>query len=470
MSYVSQIIVFALALMGTLFQSTKTDADGKTIYTKSGLPVLTTVGKVVVTLLVISFGISMLSVRQGEMDEGEARERARRADEKLALVEEYNRGMKDTLDRVFVQNKELTDDQKRQFAAVLGEQKQGGEELAGRIGDTADLLRSRIEGSSNLLRGRLDSSIDVLNRTAGNIASLSDPIRVIQVSTLMLEVPLTHPALEGYRRRLEAGVRELLATPDELARPNRYRLGRWSFGNLRGIAVWPGSPLLPDPDRERAATAVLTEANMDILLYRTPQPAERLADPSPPEEDISVWVNTCMKRLRRPLGGGPCDVDQLPEFDNFSLAYDPDGRRAFLTIFRLKFSPPSSVARPDSGAGTDEWSKRAGGRINGSPDLAGSQVVVRLGPLYANLNVPADIRNGLEYDAIDQIRRQIRVGRLGLSVSEQFGFSYVSDEMFEPGPRSPFTLRLTQRADRNGFPFYFHNLPGTMEELLNPAR
>lgn len=472
MSYLSQIIVFALALMGTLFQSTKTDADGKTLHTKSGLPVLTTVGKVVVTLLTISFGISLLSVWQSEQAESEARENARVAAQKLANVEQYNRGIDDTVKKVeeavkkvLGQNETLTKEQRDRFATVLDEQEKGGKELAGRLSASADLLQSRIESSSDILRGRIDSSIDVLKLTAGNIASLADPIRAINVNILVLEVPVTHPALEGYRRRLEAGIREFRALPDDFARRGHYRLAEgWSVGNLKGIAIWPGSPLLPDPYDERAASTVLTEADMDILLYRTPQSAERLAGPSPPDADIEVWVKTCMKRLRRPQGGGPCDVDRLPEFDNFTLAYDPDSRRAFLFIFNFKLGPPSSLPRQDSSPPANEWSKRPGGRINGSPDLAGSQVVTRVRPLYANL--PPGYDNTEDFEAIDEIRRQIRLARLSLVVSDQFSFYYSPNETLE-SRGSSVVMRMTQRADEKGFPFYFYTLPNT---LLNPTR
>src|SRR5947209_4423100 len=86
MNFISQTIMFALALMGILFKSTKTDEKGTPIYYSYGLPMLTTTGKVVILLLTISFGISLLTIWQKNQSEIAARRAQQEADNKLEQV------------------------------------------------------------------------------------------------------------------------------------------------------------------------------------------------------------------------------------------------------------------------------------------------------------------------------------------------------------------------------------------------
>lgn len=61
MSYVLQFIVFILALLGVMSKSVKTDEKGNAIPVKFGLLKLTGIGKIIITLLFISFLLSLVT-------------------------------------------------------------------------------------------------------------------------------------------------------------------------------------------------------------------------------------------------------------------------------------------------------------------------------------------------------------------------------------------------------------------------
>lgn len=58
MAFVSQVIAFCIALLGTFFKCIKEDGKGKRIYSSNGIPALTIQGKCILALLVASFGTS----------------------------------------------------------------------------------------------------------------------------------------------------------------------------------------------------------------------------------------------------------------------------------------------------------------------------------------------------------------------------------------------------------------------------
>ncbi|HWR83244.1 MAG TPA: hypothetical protein VN285_08075 [Candidatus Deferrimicrobium sp.] len=61
MDYVSQTIVFLLALLGSFFNCAKQDDSGKKIYWRSIVPVPSRAGAIILVLLSTSFGISLVS-------------------------------------------------------------------------------------------------------------------------------------------------------------------------------------------------------------------------------------------------------------------------------------------------------------------------------------------------------------------------------------------------------------------------
>jgi hypothetical protein len=64
MAYFLQFIVFALALLGVLTKSVKTDEKGNSLHSKYGLLILTTPGKIIISLLIVSFFVSLYSTYQ----------------------------------------------------------------------------------------------------------------------------------------------------------------------------------------------------------------------------------------------------------------------------------------------------------------------------------------------------------------------------------------------------------------------
>jgi hypothetical protein len=353
MNYISQTIVFALALMGTLFKSTKTDAGGKTIYGASGLPVLTTTGRVVVTLLSIFFCISLITIWQKNKSE----EAASRAQEELKA---YNKGIDDTLARVFAKTSELSDEQNKKFQAVLSQQKDTGDKIATGIQSSSELLRNRVESSSTLLSGKIGDSIGLLNHSANSIASLLDPITTVQVELLVLEIPLDDPALTSYRNRIEPSIRQFQAT----GAMETDHLG-CSLAGPGGISIASNSKLLPDRVSERVAYNLLSLASVDIFLFKNSLADSRIQTSSAGEYDVHIPVQRKMNYVKG-------ENDQCTSDEHFELFYDLDAHRAFVRVRQLNFNPRSNAdeelrqRNPLQGYYTT-WQKSAGGNISGVP-------------------------------------------------------------------------------------------------------
>ncbi len=96
MAYISQTIVFILAILGILSKSTKTDDAGKPILSKFGVPILTRAGKVVVTLLTLSFVLSVYTTWVTSKAEKRKNEELRQSFRKL---EEQNTTLQQELNR-----------------------------------------------------------------------------------------------------------------------------------------------------------------------------------------------------------------------------------------------------------------------------------------------------------------------------------------------------------------------------------
>ena len=83
-AYTLLIISFLLAIFGTFYKSTNTDEKGNTIYTKRGFPSLTRVGKGIITLLTLSFLISLYITIDNEK---QAKEKEKKIQDQNALLQ-----------------------------------------------------------------------------------------------------------------------------------------------------------------------------------------------------------------------------------------------------------------------------------------------------------------------------------------------------------------------------------------------
>jgi len=434
-NYISQTIVFALALMGTLFKSTKTDANGKTIYTTSGLPALTTTGGVVVILLAISFGISLITIWQKNKSEDDARAAQRE-------LKAYNEGIDETLKHVFAKTSELSDDQKKQFEGVLRQQRATGDSIADGINTSGDLLRGRIESSSTLLNRKLGTSIDLLNHSASQVASLADPITTVEIRRLIIEIPLTDPTLANYRGRVEPVIRRYPAEGI------RYRLGCQVAPLIEGVAINPDSDLLPNRIEERAAYNLLRSITLDVFLFKTQLGDAQIVADSDSLYDLHLPARKQLKPNNQ------CDK-------GFLLFYDvkgPAGPRAFI-LADLKFVSPAN-------AQTSEilgWKKAASGRINGIPDLASSQIVVRVGSpsgyrdidlMGLSVSEAADVSR-----AVTRVRQQSKLIYLNIVFSQEHFNSLRAEERVSPTSVRWTTLQRVPNG--GGYPYYVYNFPPT---------
>jgi|GEM_PF-3128810 len=446
LALISQSIVFVLAIIGVLFKSTKTDDKGRTVYNPSGLPELTRTGKLVVTLVCGAFLVSMVTIFQKNASEAGAREAART--EKIK-TEAYNAGMEKTLNDVFKKSKELRDEQKTSFQDVLGTQKKTGEEIANGITSSADLLRGRIDSSSSLLNGGIRTSIGLLNHSAAALASVADPITTINISWLLIEIPFTDPRLANYRNRVEPLLRS--AVPGRcVSMP----------AGVTGIFIESNSKLLPDRVAEPEAYNLLEVVVMDVFLFKNPLNDKSLtASADHQGSDLNVPV------LRHLKTGGdtPCANDPY-----FWLFYDVDKHRAFIFVKALNFNRPAlelqpeMAARTDASQGVPNWNKSAGGQLIGVPDLASSQIMVRLGNPYGlgNIDVPRGTAKPSDIaEVVSSVRQESRLVALNIGFSGERLFRFVGDKEQSIGKAFKDALMIRRVANGRDFPFYVATLP-----------
>jgi uncharacterized membrane-anchored protein YhcB (DUF1043 family) len=453
MNYISQTIVFALALMGILFKGTKTDTEGNTVYTTSGLPALTATGRVVIILLSISFGISLVTIWQKNKSE----EAARKAQEELKA---YNQGIDDTLKKVFATSSELSETQKKSFQDVLTEQKTTGTQIASGIDTSAELLRGRIESSSTLLSGRIGKSISLLNHSANAIAGLTDPIGTIGVNLLIIEVPLTDPALEKYRARVEPVLKKALVS-------GKYE-SHFGIGDpfeTSGIPICSNSPLLPKRTEERAAYNLLTRVRLDVCLNKCPLGDEQLMESGC---DLILHVR---RQLKFSTLRNDCVTD-----DNFSVLYDVNKHRVFLVVQDLSFDRPPlaggyKASPPNDLQPYEHWSRPAGGKLVGVLDLAGAQISLRIGNPYGTEGILGFLDftgiNSGDLDGLvkttERVQQQSKMALLWMNLSrESLAFQgQDSDYYFNLSPDSDYVYRSRMRrtTNKSGFTYYVDKLP-----------
>lgn len=367
MSYISQIIVFILAIMGILFKSVKVDANGNTVLSASGLPRLTKSGKIVAALLIVSFVISLLSTYSSNKSSDEAKERLK-------------------------------------------------------------IISAQLKESTN------------------TIASLKDPLTTVEVFSLWVEVPLNHPLMAKYQARLETSLQNSMSRDD---------VGRVFAGEIHAVLIGFDSPLMPNEETEPVAYAVLRNVSLEILLYGEPQTVDQLKNSSQPA-DVRIPIRT---------GGWGTKVKESPDDPGLFLAYDLKTHRAFLHISNLKFSP-RSIAKDQH-----YWSKAAGGRIHGIPDLPGTQVVISISSFEPLIMVTPNNDNSLNKQAIDFIRSQMRLAELNLVLSEhQAHLVYIGDRAFKNQRlfNNSYIMNM-EHFDNKGIPFYICTLPESLDELLGTS-
>jgi hypothetical protein len=256
MNYVLQFIVLALAVIAGVVKSIKTDPAGKTLYLIKPLPLLTTTGKVVLALLLVSFALSVVKIRASNASEEKARTDR---DEMAGQLKQAN-----------TTGGTILDHQTQQFGSLIDEQTNiardirfSANELQSSVRSSGEQLQNSVSNSTTLIRGRVDKSIDVLNHSARNIESLAEPIKDIYIDDLTIDVPLDHPEFNELRATLENPATS--ATGLDSIRRNRTtawfvirfhktplsspELVRRPIGDLHGVVFLPLIPELVAYDR-----------------------------------------------------------------------------------------------------------------------------------------------------------------------------------------------------------------------------
>src|SRR5688572_24558155 len=133
--------------MAILFKSIQTDDHGKPIYWKKNVPKLTHTGRVVLILVILSSVISVYAGYKKSIGEDEAKKKQEEAEATLKKVQRQNDVLNAVLEDVHKQGKFISDEQQKNFASVLTEQKETGERIASDIDTSAKLLRGRVDNS-----------------------------------------------------------------------------------------------------------------------------------------------------------------------------------------------------------------------------------------------------------------------------------------------------------------------------------
>jgi hypothetical protein len=292
MTYFTQIIGFLLAVIGVLFKSLKTDENGKTIHNKYGVPLLTRTGRVVLSLLVLSFVASIYVTYNKAKSDDEGRKKAEEAQKEsqseLENVEAQNKALADLVKELYKLSNTISDEQKDNFQSVLTKQEKSGEEIANRIGSSADLLNRRI-----------GSSIDILQYAKKEINRAANPIKDVLVS-FQVYVPIEkNPETENYRKRVSAGVAKFLGPSREYRDPEDGIKVLSITGDVLGVSIQRGSSLLPRPQSEESAFSSLNCVALDVSVFRKPLTSQQLQRGAP-KGDLSFPVSACidMKNAR----------------------------------------------------------------------------------------------------------------------------------------------------------------------------
>lgn len=168
LSYLAQILVFLIALMGIVFKNIETDDKGSNVIKKYGMFALTKSGLAFVIILILSLSISLIATYQGEKKAEtaakEAKEKENRLNADLANMQKQNEILVADVDALRKQNYSEFEKQTSNFISVLNTQKQSTIDTTQKIENSAGTLLSNLRSTSNLLGDRLNTSIAEINK------------------------------------------------------------------------------------------------------------------------------------------------------------------------------------------------------------------------------------------------------------------------------------------------------------------
>jgi hypothetical protein len=332
MSYLSQVIVYTLAVLGVLFKSTKTDSEGKPLYWKHTIPVLTTTGKVVLTLITLSSVVSIISAYRKSKDEADRTARAEASqlatNNQLSEVRGENRKLNELLNSVYAQAHLISEDQRTQFSSVLTEQKESGEGIVKRI----------------------DNSIDLLHRSTGELNRVVHPVTDVLVSFDAVP-PKHHPTFVEYQDLLEQGMNRVDLNNLRKDTPVGRRV---TNGEILELVILPESPLFPSQFK---VVSQSLRVGIQIEFYNPPVEHRRLARLFGRHPDLAITASD--------------DSLFVGQRQNTFLFYDLKNKWIHVITNSAK-SDPATWERTEN--------------ITSIPDLLGSQVVVKFFPLGSLLD------------------------------------------------------------------------------------
>lgn len=396
LSYISQGIVYVLALMGILFKSTQTDSDGKTIYWKHSVPLLTPTGKMVVVLITLSSVIAIISAHKRSLSDSHQREIAE-ANQKataddLKIVQGQNAALHQVIVDVAKQGELLTKEQREQFTSVLSEQKQSGQAIATEIGSSAGLLK-----------GRIENSIDLLHRSTTEIDRAVNPINNVLVS-----FDISPPQVSAISEYQDKVVNELKASD-----PNRLPDGvtfadRGINGEVLTYDIDPKSRLFPRGDS--LPYSALNYVGIKIEFRVVPDPIIVLKNGGTPP-DLVIYARANIENRG------------AKENPKAMLRYDVKRDRVRITAFYVPSDP-------------NTWNRR-NDKVTSIPDMLKSQVVIR----FFQWVFPQE-----QARALEELYANFEFDRVWLQMSGGRGFEFVGNTL------KPY-------KDRNGRNFYLASFP-----------
>jgi hypothetical protein len=177
-TYISQFIVFLLALIGVMWKSIETDQNGNSIRSKRGFLVLTRAGKIIVVCLFISFFLSVYTTYLGSK---ESKEKEEKLNADLAKVQTQNLSLSGNVDSLAKQNISEFEKQKNNFVSVLDTQRESTAATTQKIENSANTLLKDLRNTSTTLNKKLNSSIDEVETTI-NTLSLERDLFGVEIS------------------------------------------------------------------------------------------------------------------------------------------------------------------------------------------------------------------------------------------------------------------------------------------------
>lgn len=165
--YLSQLVVFAIALLGIMVKSVETDDKGSPIHSKFGANKLTTHGKIIAALLFVSLLFSFYMTWRGSK---EGKEKEAKLSAELAKVQEQNENLSQSLNTQGKQNLSEFEKQRSNLLSVLDTQRQTATETTNKIENSANTLLDNLRSTSDILGKRLNTSIHEVEGTVNNLS------------------------------------------------------------------------------------------------------------------------------------------------------------------------------------------------------------------------------------------------------------------------------------------------------------